>query len=149
MSLASRHTKLIELPHDPPHTVTIQKLPGRHYYEADRQNDYAAQEYVQKMGGAEFRRQLADALKGQDTEEAFKQARRDPVHGFDKYIVLKAGIRAWSYTEADGTPIPVTPEAIEDLDVDTVEYVAREILRYTKPTLFMTSEEAKADQKKG
>ena len=147
MSLASRHTKIIDLPHDPPHTVTIQKLPGRHFYEADRQNDYAAQEYVSKMGGAEFRQQLADALKGQNADEAIKKVQRDPVNMFDKFVVLKAGLKAWSFTEADGTPIPVTPENIEDLDPETVEYVAREILRYTKPSLFMTPEEAKAEQK--
>jgi len=146
---ASRSQKTIPIPHDPPHTVTIQKLAGRHLYKADQENDFAAQAYVQKMGGAEFRQQLTEALKDKDPGAEIKKVQLDPVNAFDKYVVLKAGLKGWDYTEDDGTSIPVTDEAIEDLEPESVEYIAREILRYTKPSLFMTVEEAKAEQKNG
>ena len=37
--------------------------------------------------------------------------------------VLSKCIIEWSYAEEDGTPIPVTDENVEDLDVETVRVV--------------------------
>lgn len=52
--------------------------------------------------------------------------------------VLEKCIVAWSYTEEDGTAIPVTPENVGDLDIETV--------RVVEAVLFARSE---AEQKNG
>lgn len=143
--LASRAVKTIPFTPYPPHELTIQKLAGRHLYKADTENDFRAQEYLKRMGGAEFQKQLEEATKNKPPEE-IKTIARDPVHAFDKHVVVGFGLKAWTVTEADGTtPVAITPEAIEDLDPDALEFIAREILRWTRPSLFQ--EDAKAAQK--
>lgn len=148
--LASRAVKTIPFPPYQGHELTIQKLAGRHLYKADTENDFRAQEYMKRMGGAEFRKQLEEATRDDPKDETGKstavaKAARDPVHAYDKHIVVQYGLKAWTFTEDDGTPIPITPEAIEDLDPDALEFIAREILRWTRPSLF--TEDAKAAQK--
>jgi hypothetical protein len=153
--LASRATKTLPIPftfNDPGdvrhHEVTIQKLSGRHLWKADTENDFAAQEYVRKMGGAEFRKQLEEATKGKP-KKAVATAKADPVNLYDKHTIVFYGLRSWTYDEL--IPEPKDAEArkalVEDLDPDALEWLAREILRFTRPALFKTEEEAKADQK--
>jgi hypothetical protein len=145
--LASRAVTTIPLLFDPPHTVTIQKLSGRHLRKADDAQDFAAQDYVKQMGGQEFRKQLAEATKGKTPEE-IAQVTYDPVHNYDKHLVVLYGLKAWTYEEE--IPAPADEAArkalIEDLEPDALEFIAREILRWTRPSLFQ-KEDAKASQK--
>lgn len=145
--LASRAVTTIPFTPDPPHEITIQKLAGRHLYKADTENDIRAQEYVNRMGGAEFRRQLDEATKGK-SQEQIADVVRDPVHAYDKHIVVLHGLKSWTYEDA---PVPDVKDYderkafVEDLDPDALEFIAREILRWTRPSLF--KEEATAAQK--
>jgi hypothetical protein len=143
---ASRTTKTIPIPFDPPHTVTIMKLTGRTLAKADREADFAAQEYVTRMGGAAFRQQLEEATKN-TADAAIKAAQRNPLNAFDRTVLLHGGVKAWTYVEDDGTPIPVTPATIDDLDPEAGDFFAEQILRLTKPSLFLSYDEAAADQK--
>lgn len=154
---ASRITKTLELPFDPPQTVTIRKLPGRHLEAAARERVFSRMEAMRRMGGPSFQRELQAAIAEEEREaEAAGPATSelesapapaavepDPLLGYDKDVLLVRGIAAWSYPE------PVTPELIEDLEADAAEWIAREILRLTKPSLFQTAEELEAATKNG
>ena len=145
--LASRAVTTIPFVPDPPHEITIQKLAGRHLYKADTENDFRAQDYLKRMGGAEFRKQLDEATKGKTPDELAAVV-RDPVHAYDKHVVVLHGLRSWTYEDSP-VPDPKDEAArlafVEDLDPDALEFIAREILRWTRPSLF--KEEAKAAQK--
>src|SRR6185436_6595919 len=145
--LASRAIKTIPYTPDPPHEITIQKLAGRHFQKADQEFDFAAQDYMKRMGGAEFRKQLEEATKGKTPDEV-REVTRDPVHNYDKHVVVFFGLKSWTYEDS---PVPDQKDEdarktfVDDLDPDALEFIAREILRWTRPSLF--KEEAKAAQK--
>lgn len=151
---ASRITKTLELPFDPGQTITIRKLPGRHLEAAGRERVFARMDAMRRMGGPQFQKELQAAIAAEEREaEAAGQAPApvvtpdpapaDPLLDYDKYALLAHGVVAWSYPE------PVKPELIDDLESDAAEWIAREILRLTKPTLFQTAEEAEAAVKNG
>lgn len=160
---ASRTTKTIEIPFDPPHTVTIQKLSGRHLVRAHETffNELVAG--VQARGGARVQKELQDlwATDKDDTKKAIEAVQADPLNGYDKYALLYGGIKSWSYPESlERVPVQELNEAgqlvtvmripaIDDLDDEAVAFFATEIMRLTKPSLFQTEEEAKAEQKNG
>ena len=138
---ASRAQKTIELPFDAPHTVTIQKLAGRHLEKARQESLFQSVDYVKRIGGLAFQKELAAATGGDDAEKkrAVEDAQQDPLTSVDVRTVLQFGIKAWSYDQA------VTTEAVEDLTDEAAEFLAREILRFTKPALF----DAEAAEKNG
>lgn len=149
---ASRVTKTIELPFDPPQTVTIRKLAGRHLETAGRERVFARMDAMRRMGGPQFQKDLQAAIAKEEQEQAETPepatpapvvAVPDPLLDYDKGTLLAHGIVAWSYPEK------VTPEQVEDLEADAAEWIAREILRLTKPALFLTPEEAEAAAKNG
>jgi len=140
---ASRVTKVIELPFDAPQTVTIQKLAGRHLQKAHEADQFATVEGLKRMGGVAFQRELAALGDDAKREALVAQQQADPMNGYDVYVLLTHGIKSWSYG------VPVSPEAIEDLDEEAVAFLAREILQLSKPGLFLTADERQAAQKNG
>jgi len=144
---ASRAQKTLEIPFDPPHTVTIQKLAGRHLKRAAEENQRKGVDTFRKLGGATFQQELSavrDAEKKASNTPAPAVAAPDPMAGYDADVLIEHGITAWSYGE--GKP---TPEELADLTEEAAEFFAREILRLSKPALFLTAEENEAVQKKG
>jgi hypothetical protein len=139
---ASRSTKTIPVPFDPPHEVTIQQLPGRHLERASQENYIEAQAYVTRLGGAEFRKQLQEVEKDSgDVKAEIVKAKADPLNGYHKPTLIKFGLKSWTYDD------PITEAAIADLTDEGEDFIARAILKLTKPSLFQTVEEAKATQK--
>lgn len=141
-SFASRNQQVISNPFEAGVTFTIQKLSGGAV-------ERAQAEHIRKFIGGQsprgweqtFRRAMAS---GTATENDVARALGDPLAGFDRLSVVKAGLKAWSYEQA------VTDKAIEDdLDDETLEYLAIEIMRLTKPARFQTEEEAEAARKNG
>lgn len=124
---ASRSLKVVPIPWDDPHTVTIQKLPGRHLGKAQQEKQIAAQAFVTRMGGDAFRQQLAGLGDPADVADRVARAQADPLNSYDRGAVLQKGIKAWTYDE------PVTPETIDDLSEDAADYLARAILDLTLP----------------
>ncbi len=142
MSIFASRTQLtVPLPSDEGQTVTIRKLPGRHLEKARVEKQIASQEFVSRMGGQEFRKQLAAIGAAETTNKLVEQAQADPLNSYDAYTVVAHGIVGWSYPEK------VSPETIEDLDADAVEFLACEILKLSKPSLFHTADEAAAIKK--
>jgi hypothetical protein len=152
---ASRTQKTIPIPFDPPHEVTIQKLAGRHLGKAQLENQVESVDNLRRMGGAAFQKELEALGDRAKREELIKKHQADPLNTYDRYEVLAKGIKSWTYEESL-TPVEIIDEqgvkrlripAIEDLEDEPADFLAREILRLTKPSLFQTPEEAKADQK--
>jgi len=136
---ASLSRDTIQLPFAPGQTVTIRKLTGR---EVER----AQGEHLKKLvsgnrsarGWAEsFKRNLAK-ISG-DVGPVIA----DPLNGYDRDTIVECGLVGWSFT----TPT-FSPDAVADLEDEPVEFIARAILKLTKPALFATSvEELEAQQK--
>ncbi len=141
---ASRHTTTVSLPTDPTESITIRKLAGGVLERAQAVHlaDTVAGRSPRGWAGI-FQRALeagiatnADALK----------LLQDPLSGYDRYTLVKGGVTAWTYQD-EGKPKPVSAETVADLDDEAMEFLAVAIMKLTKPALFMTAEEAEADQK--
>ncbi len=143
---ASLKTETVTVPGETPTTVVIHKLSGK---------DYDAAQFVHMTGTATGRgrnwatRFVALASAGTATADDAKKVFADPMAGFDRLSLVKSGIVSWSCTKADGKPMDVTPEAINDLDDEALELLAKAVLKLTKPALFQTADEYEADQKNG
>jgi len=124
---ASYVTRIVPLPFDEPHEVTIQKLSGKHLAAARQASVAASMEFVRTMGGAAFGQELTAALSSAHAAEQAAAVQADPVRRYDRATVLAKGVKAWTYTE------PITPATLDDLDEQAADYLAREILALTLP----------------
>jgi len=158
----ARATKTIEIPFDQPHEVTVQQLNGRQLGKAQKAffNELIAD--VQVRGGAKVQKDI-QTLFEKDPATAkgeIEKVKDDPLNGYDKYTLLYDGIKAWTYQESlervaveeptsDGRKITVMRvPAIDSLSDEAVDFFATEVLKLTKPSLFLTPEEREAAQKK-
>jgi hypothetical protein len=122
---ASRTQRTIEIPFDPPHTVTIQKLAGRHLEKARQEQQFASFDFVKRIGGmAAFRQELGAVTNADRQVEA---AKSDPFQRFARSVILEKGVVSWSYDE------PVSAERLDDLDDSAADWLARQILDLTLP----------------
>lgn len=170
---ASREQKTIPIPFDLPNEVTIQKLSWKKLERAS--NTFVGQMMaeVQERGGSRVYKDMQELWKKPEQPEAPKnpdapdvateieKVKNDPLNGYDKYELLRCGIVAWSYDvslkpvtvtekDDDGHAVTrITHPAIDDLSDEAVEFFATEIMRLTKPSLFLTVEEKKEAQVKG
>jgi len=136
---ASETTETIPIPFDAPHTVTVQKLTGRGVDAA--QLDHMAG-VVTGRGRNWATRFLELARAGTAGPADAQKVLDDPLSGYDRLTLVKRGVKAWTYGE-------VTEARLEDLDDEALEFLARAVLRLTKPALFQTDAEREADQKNG
>jgi len=157
---ASRVVVTIPIPFDPPNEVTLRKLAGRHLERA--RNEFMTGLFldVQARGGAAVQKDMQtlfvkDAPNKEEVEAQVQKVAADPLNGYDPYVVAQGGIVAWTYpeslavelvTDEKGNSIPRV-KAIDDLDEDAVRFFATEIMRLTKPALFQTEAEVKAERK--
>lgn len=136
---ASRTTDTMPIPFESGQTITLRKLTGGETDAAQEAHLRAtiAGRWSPHGWAATFQRQLAKGVVAD-----VQQALTDPLLGYDRLTLATAGIVAWSMSEP-----ALSPEAIADLGDDELDWVAREILRRTKPALFLTVEDAKAAEK--
>ena len=143
---ASHTTRTFPIPFDAPHTVTLQKLSGRELEAAQLEHLSGVATGRGRNWATTF---LSLAKAGLATDRDARKVLDDPLSGYDRIALARAGVKAWSYVDADGKPIAVTPAAIDDLDDEALEFVATEALRLTKPGLFQTAEEQETARKNG
>jgi len=136
----------IPCPWDASAWVQVRKLTGREIETAqEAHRDNLAGGNVRSWA-ATFRRALE---KGASDPEVLK-AIADPLTGYDRFALL-AGVVTWSYQDK---PIVVAGDSVQqaaarvvrqkyldDLDDEAVDFMATEVLRRTKPALFLTTEE--------
>ncbi len=141
---ASQTQQTMPIPFAPPHTITIRKLTGREYEQAQQAaiNIFQMGELRPRGFSAALRKLLMKDVTTTAAEVA--QALRDPLTGFDRYAVIGAGLVSWTCTDEAGKAAGVT-----DLDDEAAEFIAVEIMRLTKPALFQTDEEREAASKNG
>jgi hypothetical protein len=142
----------IPLPFDEGQWVKVRKLTGEEYEAAQ------VAHRIEFVSGDKWAGVFRQALENGPSSAAVKKALANPLTGFDRYALVRAGLLAWSYPNSitpvkakvaqDGAP-DIVVDAIKDLDDDAVEFIALEVLKRTKPALFLaTPAEAEADQKK-
>lgn len=151
----------IPLPCDPPHTIVVRKLTALEIDGAQQTHRAGLLSGDGRSWAATFKR----ALERGATDPEVLQALADPLTGYDRYALVRAGLVSWSYPQSL-TPVPAkaatpakgkepgapaTPayDAIGDLDDEAVDVIAREVLRLTKPSLFLTADEREAARKNG
>lgn len=121
-------------------TITLRKLTGRELERAEA-------EHLKSTVAGESTRgwslRLRKILNSGATNADAAEVLADPLTGFDRFVIIKAGAVKWSLERK------LTTAALEDLDDETVDWMATEILRLTKPRLFYTEAELKAQQKNG
>jgi hypothetical protein len=134
--------RVLEVPADPGQTVTIRKLTG---LEVDAAQEAHLKGIVAGKSArgwsAAFQRVLNKSVSA--TDEDARAVLADPLTGYDRITIVRAGLVAWSYPQ----PVSGEPDAVADLDDDTLEWLAREILKLTKPRLFQTGAEAGEERK--
>jgi len=136
---ASTHQTDVALLTDPPHVVTIRRLTGREFERA--QATHLAALVAGQSARGWSRRFQAALSKGVTTNEEAARLLEDPLNGFDRTTIVQAGVVKWDY------PDRKLPEAIEDLDDETLEFLAVEIMRLTKPDRFQTAPEREVAEK--
>lgn len=164
---------------DPVGIVTIRELAPKRLEEAAREAQRQGRAALAELagglgGGAAGLEPLIDAVLQERRREKEKEkaapaptaaetpvaatsvdgdsATPDPLAGYDVVTLLLYGIVHWTKLEMD-LPGPEHKDArvavLEDLRDDTQQYLAREILRLTKPSLFLTAAEKEAARKNG
>lgn len=143
---ASTHTHVVHPPSDPTASITIRKLSGK--AEEHAQAKHAEGAYDGFNGRGWSNRFVGRILAGMAEAPEVQSVAADPLAGYDRLSIVKHGIVSWTFTE-NGKPKPVTPEAIDDIDDDTLEFLATEIMRLTRPSRFLTPEQQEAARKNG
>jgi hypothetical protein len=129
MIFASRVQKTVEIPHDPPHTALIQKLPRRHFLTAGKKQQATLISDIRAQFGTNWQQEI-DGFKSRKHQPDVENAAKDPLLQFDVDTLLTYGVKAWTYDQEPNE------EALADLDQETAEYLAREVLRLSAPKLF-------------
>lgn len=139
----SRVTKTIPIPNTPNWQATIRKLSPRNLFQAARESQRIALETVDAMGGAAQLFEKHKAELSAVIKEAAEKKQDDPLASYDQVTLLDKGIVSWTCDEEKGL------QAYEDLDEDTLRYLATEILRLSRPALFLTDDEKEEQEKNG
>src|ERR1051325_10837720 len=106
---AKDHTTDVPMPTDPPHVVTIRKLTGREFEQGQAAHLAA---FVGGQPARGWNTRFLDTLKrGVATDREAARALKDPIAGFDRATVVKAGVLRWDYPEDRKLPA-----AIDELD---------------------------------
>ena len=155
---ASRSTKTIDIPFDLPNTVTVRQLTGKQLGKASDAFWFEmADDSRDKVRLQKELKELRSAVTGPDEPEsdddkaaakaakaeAIKTAQADPLNGYSKSKLIALGV-----TDYAGAG-PFTSEQIDDLNDEASVFFAGWVLRHTKPSLFKSEDERKADQKNG
>lgn len=138
MSIFTSHvTKVLELASAPGQSITIRKLAPKHLRESTLAAQKDSMQNLRDLGGTAFIRELQEL---QQSDKPPTEERPDPLTLHHVPTLLKAGVVSWTLAEK------VTTETLEDLDDELQEWLAREILRLSKPALF-AAVDAEADRK--
>ena len=123
--LVDRIVKKIPIPHEPEAWLVIRKLNHRRLREAAEERARRGVESA-KQAGAELIK-VYQEQKNADRDEAETPAvdtTAVPFEAYDRDVVLKAGIKDWSYTDQ------VSPATVDDLDEVTAAWAHREIVAF-------------------
>src|SRR4029077_11748639 len=107
---------------------------------ARQASQWASLRALKHMGGPAFQKELAALGDPAETAKRVEAVQADPLHGYDRYVVLYKGIKAWTYPEPltleevlddDGEKELRVPAIDEQFDDAQVNFLARAILDLT------------------
>jgi hypothetical protein len=138
----------IPLPFDEGQWIKVRKLTGRECDAAQEAHRGSLASSNPRSWAATFRRMLEHGA----SDPAVLHAIADPLTGYDRFALVRSGLVAWSYPQpikaAEKTLGDPVVDALDDLDDEAVDFMARAVLQRTKPALFhATVEDAIAAQK--
>jgi len=150
MKMFLRGAEWVTVPHAPENAYELKPLNGKKLAKAQTARIFSAMDTIDSLGGAEKFSAFQSAVRnaqGAPAAEApapdpsvpevsaadIAAAQADPLNAYDQYKLLEYGVKDWRGPDTNdpetGEKIPVSVEAIEDLDPITLEWAAREILR--------------------
>jgi hypothetical protein len=154
---ANRITQTIAVPGMDGQTITIRKLAPRHLEasaaEAQRKGLAVSRAMADQLAGFDVgvlrdlrsldepKPSVADADK--DDAAPVARATANPLDGYDALTLIEKGVTEWTFSE------PIGRESFEEIDADTRDWLATEILRLSRPSLFQSADEAEQAQKNG
>lgn len=124
----------IPLPFDEGQWVQVRALTGEEYEAAQ------VAHRAEFVSGDRWAGLFKQALQDGPTDASVQAALADPLTGFNRYALVRSGLVAWSYS-ASIAPVTTegeTVDAVKDLTDDAVDFIARAVLKRTKPKLFET-----------
>ena len=127
----------IPLPFDEGQWVQVRTLTGREIEAAQESHRATLAQGPARLWAQTFRR----ALRQGTPDAELLRAIADPLTGYDRFALVRGGLVAWSYPQPIAkNAAPGTTDAVEDLVDEAVDFIATEVLRKTKPALFVTTE---------
>ena len=129
-------TQTIPIPHEPDEWITfahpswsdLELAKTRHLVGA-----FGRIRDLREAAGADLYDQIANTRKDTDNPQTTAVAvPADPWQEYDKAHILATGIKAWSYVDQAGNPIPVTPETIARLDPETAQWAGLTLLNLSR-----------------
>lgn len=125
-------------------TVTFRKLAPRHLEAAVVEQQRQSMANVKDIGGPALLKEfMALGDKDKDAKASGDDAAPDPLAGYDKPTLIKKAVKSWTLEE------PLSDEAIDELDEDTCDWLAREVMRLAKPKAFLSETEREDEQGNG
>lgn len=125
--LVSRNAREVPIPHEAGEWLKLRPLSWKQLDDArkarQREAVKSSVEMTREMGP-----ELMAQIRSARTDAPAETAPGDPLDAYDRATLLRLGIVGWSYEE------PVSAEAIDDLDEETAEWAARELIRPTTRT---------------
>jgi hypothetical protein len=141
----------LSVPGEPSQSVTIRKITPNALHTAAVVKSRAimreSTEDMQAIGGAESFKALRslvseeqqndqDAKKTEDGgTNASAEKAPSPLAGYDRIDLMLSGVAAWTFD------MPLTRDSFEDLDDETQDWLATEVLKLARPSLFQTAEQ--------
>jgi hypothetical protein len=147
---ASDTTKTIDLPFAEGHSAVIRKLSGFQLGKAQKAFFNDLIQGVVDRGGAKVQKDI-EALFAKAPDEFNAEVavvKSDPLNGLDKYTVVAMGVNQLS-TRSDWAGLKSAERVAlaQEMDEEALDFLATEVMRLTKPALFLTGEEAVAEKK--
>jgi hypothetical protein len=127
MGLVTNVTDTIQLPDG--EWADIRKLSHKQLKEAAKVRRSEGFETMREIG-AELIKAMRDSVDTADLQEKVKRiqdAQAADVHNYDRDVLLKKGLVSWTYPDA---PLP---DATDDLDDPTAEFLAERIFLFSRP----------------
>ena len=131
--LISETTRPIEVPNEAGQQIIIRKLTRKKLRKAADARQLVAITKLRELGGAEFLKEVRSISVEQEDANA-----DDVLRQFDEDKLLELGVVGWTYDE------PYSVEALDRLDPATAEYVARQIVAYSRGELEDATERGNA-----
>ena len=134
----------LPMPCDPEQWVKVRALSGQQYEAV--QDVHRASFMVSSEKWAGFFRANATDPNSDEVQRILT----DPLTGHNRHALVREGLDSWSYDAAINRTEPPADQydAIRDLNDDAIDFIAREVLKRTKPGLFVISAEDAEQAKK-